>query len=53
MKEQRKAALSNYVIRRPGEPEDPAWLILSSVSPHASWITDQTYPVKGGYTFAL
>lgn len=51
--DQHKAALANYVIRRPGEPEDPAWLILSLVSPRASWITGQTYPVNGGYTFAL
>jgi 3-oxoacyl-[acyl-carrier protein] reductase len=53
LKDQHKAALANYVVRRPGEPEDPAWLILSLVSPHASWITGQTYPVNGGYTFAL
>ncbi|HLY81495.1 MAG TPA: SDR family NAD(P)-dependent oxidoreductase [Acidimicrobiales bacterium] len=51
--EHQKAALANYVVRRPGEPEDPAWLIASLVSPHASWITGQTYPVNGGYTFAL
>jgi NAD(P)-dependent dehydrogenase (short-subunit alcohol dehydrogenase family) len=53
MKDQQKAALSAYVVRRPGEPEDPAWLIMSLVSPNASWITGQTYPVNGGYSFAL
>jgi NAD(P)-dependent dehydrogenase (short-subunit alcohol dehydrogenase family) len=52
-KDQHKVALANYVVRRPGDPEDPAWLILSLVSPRASWITGQTYPVNGGYTFAL
>ena len=48
-----KAALSAYVIRRPGLPEDVAWMVASLVSPHASWVTGQTIPVNGGYNFAL
>jgi 3-oxoacyl-[acyl-carrier protein] reductase len=49
----RRAGLRSCVIRRPGEPEDPAWMILALVSPNASWATGQTIPVNGGYTFAL
>lgn len=48
-----KKALSQYVIRRLGEPEDPAGLILFLCSDAASWITGQTYPVNGGYSFAV
>ena len=51
--ERHKAVLSSYVVRRPGEPDDPAWLVATLASPRASWITGQTYPVNGGYTFAL
>ncbi len=47
-----KAALSQYVIRRLGEPEDPAGMILFLCSDASSWITGQTYPVNGGYSFA-
>jgi NAD(P)-dependent dehydrogenase (short-subunit alcohol dehydrogenase family) len=53
LKDQQKAALANYTIRRPGEPEDPAWIIAALVSPRASWVTGQTIPVNGGYTYAL
>lgn len=49
----RKAMLRNYVIRRVGSPEDPAGLILFLASDAASWITGQTYPVNGGYSFAM
>ncbi len=45
--------LKRYIIRRRGEPEDAAGLVVYLVSPMASWITGQTYPVNGGYTFAL
>jgi 3-oxoacyl-[acyl-carrier protein] reductase len=48
-----KAALSSYVIRRPGLPEDVAWMVANLVSPRASWVTGQTIPVNGGYNFAL
>lgn len=49
----RKALLRRYAIRRPGEPEDVAGLVLVLASPAASWITGQTYPVNGGSSFAL
>jgi 3-oxoacyl-[acyl-carrier protein] reductase len=45
--------LKKYIIRRLGEPEDPAGLVAFLVSPMASWITGQTYPVNGGYTLTL
>jgi 3-oxoacyl-[acyl-carrier protein] reductase len=45
--------MQSYVIRRPGEPEDVANMILYLSSDAASWITGQTYPVNGGYTFSL
>jgi NAD(P)-dependent dehydrogenase (short-subunit alcohol dehydrogenase family) len=48
-----KRMLSSYVIRRLGEPEDAANLVLFLISDAASWITGQTYPVNGGYSFAL
>jgi NAD(P)-dependent dehydrogenase (short-subunit alcohol dehydrogenase family) len=51
--EQQKAAVKPYVVRRPGSPDDPAWMVVTLASPRASWITGQTYPVNGGYTFAL
>jgi 3-oxoacyl-[acyl-carrier protein] reductase len=44
-----KAMLRGYVIRRLGEPDDAANLILFLGSDAASWITGQTYPVNGGY----
>ncbi|MGD9792030.1 MAG: SDR family NAD(P)-dependent oxidoreductase [Acidimicrobiia bacterium] len=53
MAEQQKAALRPYVVRRPGKPEDPAWVIAMLASPRSEWITGQTIPVNGGYTFAL
>jgi 3-oxoacyl-[acyl-carrier protein] reductase len=51
--EEQKAALRPYVVRRPGNPEDPAWAIVMLASPRSSWITGQTIPVNGGYSFAL
>lgn len=48
-----KAALAAYVVRRPGLPEDVAWMVATLVSPRASWVTGQTIPVNGGYNFAL
>ena len=53
MADRQKAMMRPYVVRRPGEPEDPAWVVAMLASPRAAWITGQTYPVNGGYTFAL
>jgi NAD(P)-dependent dehydrogenase (short-subunit alcohol dehydrogenase family) len=51
--EQTKKLLGHYVVRRRGLPEDVAGMVTFLASPQASWITGQTYPVNGGYTFAL
>jgi NAD(P)-dependent dehydrogenase (short-subunit alcohol dehydrogenase family) len=48
-----KGILRSYVVRRPGAPEDVAGLAVYLASDHASWITGQTYPLNGGYSFAL
>lgn len=45
--------LSNYVIRRFGEPSDAANLALFLAGDASSWITGQTIPVNGGYSFTL
>ncbi len=50
---QQKAIMSGYLIRRPGDPDDAAWAVAMLVSPRGSWITGQTIPVNGGYSFAL
>jgi 3-oxoacyl-[acyl-carrier protein] reductase len=51
--DQQKAIMSGYLIRRPGDPDDAAWVVATLVSPRASWITGQTIPVNGGYSFTL
>lgn len=48
-----KAQLSQYVIRRYGTPDDVAAAVLFLASPAAGWITGQTYPVNGGYSFTI
>ena len=48
-----KKAFSNYVVRRLGEPSDIAAMVLFLASGAASWITGQTYPVNGGFTFSM
>lgn len=48
-----KGMLRSYVVRRPGDPDDVASLAVYLASDHASWITGQTYPLNGGYSFAL
>lgn len=45
-----KQQLKRYIVRRFGEPEDAANMILFLASDAASWITGQTYPVNGGYS---
>lgn len=51
--ERQQAILRRYAIRRPGEPDDVAGLVLLLASASGSWITGQTYPVNGGSSFAL
>ncbi|WZH51003.1 MAG: SDR family NAD(P)-dependent oxidoreductase [Nocardioides alkalitolerans] len=48
-----KKLLSHYAIRRTGQPEDAANMVLFLASDAASWVTGQTVPVNGGYSFAL
>ena len=48
-----KAQLSRYTIRRFGKPDDVGAMALFLCSEAASWITGQTYPVNGGYSFAM
>ena len=47
------AILRDYVIRRPGQPDEVASLVVYLSSEHGQWITGQTYPLNGGYSFAL
>ena len=49
--EREQQQLKKYIIRRKGEPEDAAGLVGFLAGPSASWITGQTYPVNGGYSF--
>lgn len=49
--ERYKKIMSKYVIRRPGAPEDIANMVLFLSSGASSWITGQTYPVNGGFSF--
>lgn len=49
--ERTQAQLARYVIRRFGTPDDVAHMALFLCSGAASWITGQTYPVNGGYSF--
>jgi NAD(P)-dependent dehydrogenase (short-subunit alcohol dehydrogenase family) len=51
--DQAKAMLSRYAIRRFGRPDDVAAMTLFLCSDAAGWITGQTYPVNGGYSFAV
>lgn len=42
-----------YPVGRIGEPTDVANMVLFLASDAASWVTGQTYPVNGGFTFGL
>ncbi len=44
---------SRYAIRRLGRPDDVAAMALFLCSAGAEWITGQTYPVNGGYSFSM
>ncbi len=48
-----RKVLSSYLIRRFGEPDDAAQMILFLASGAAGWITGQTIPVNGGYSLTL
>jgi 3-oxoacyl-[acyl-carrier protein] reductase len=48
-----KAILRGYAIRRPGDPADAAAMVVFLAGEQAGWITGQTYPVNGGYSFTL
>jgi 3-oxoacyl-[acyl-carrier protein] reductase len=50
---QLQETLKAYVVRRRGTPDDVAGLATFLASPLAEWITGQTYPLNGGYTFNL
>ena len=45
--------MEKYVIRRPGQPDDVANMALFLASGASTWITGQTYPVNGGFSFAM
>ena len=45
--------VKKYVIKRRGLPRDIAAMCTFLASPQAEWITGQTYPVNGGYSFSL
>ncbi|ELB89371.1 putative short chain dehydrogenase [Rhodococcus wratislaviensis IFP 2016] len=48
-----KRVLSNYIVRRFGEPSDAANAALFLSSDAASYITGQTIPVNGGFSLTL
>ncbi len=48
-----KRILKVYQIKRLGQTEDAANMILFLSSDASSWITGQTIPVNGGYSFAM
>src|SRR5690606_19951024 len=50
--ERYRKIMQKYVIRRPGTPEDVANRVLYLASPASAWITGQTYPVNGGFSFS-
>ncbi|SFB49842.1 3-oxoacyl-[acyl-carrier protein] reductase [Amycolatopsis marina] len=51
--EQSKRILSQYMVRRVGEPSDAAGMVTFLASAAGSWITGQTIPVNGGYSVTL
>ncbi|HVW42065.1 MAG TPA: SDR family oxidoreductase [Amycolatopsis sp.] len=46
-------ALKRYAIRRFGEPEDAAGMVVYLASDLAEWVTGQTFAVNGGYSMTL
>ena len=51
--ERMRKMLRLYPAGRLGEPTDVANMVLFLASDASSWVTGQTYPVNGGFTFAL
>jgi NAD(P)-dependent dehydrogenase (short-subunit alcohol dehydrogenase family) len=51
--EQVKKQTQRYTIKRIGKPDDVAAMALFLCSDAAEWISGQTYPVNGGYSYAL
>ncbi|ASR38095.1 oxidoreductase [Prauserella marina] len=51
--ERNKRILSQYMVRRLGEPADASGMVVFLASAAASWITGQTVPVNGGYSVTL
>ncbi|RBM16209.1 oxidoreductase [Prauserella sp. PE36] len=51
--ERNKRMLSQYMVRRIGEPSDASGMVVFLASAAASWITGQTVPVNGGYSVTL
>jgi NAD(P)-dependent dehydrogenase (short-subunit alcohol dehydrogenase family) len=45
--------VKRYVVRRRGLPRDIAHMVVSLAAPDADWVTGQTIPVNGGYSFNL
>jgi 3-oxoacyl-[acyl-carrier protein] reductase len=48
-----RTLMSGYLVKRPGDAADVAWIVLALASPRASWVTGQTIPVNGGFSLAL
>jgi NAD(P)-dependent dehydrogenase (short-subunit alcohol dehydrogenase family) len=51
--EHRQRAVREYTLRRFGTPEDITGMVVLLASDRGSWITGQTIPVNGGFTFSL
>ncbi|WP_255375883.1 SDR family NAD(P)-dependent oxidoreductase [Saccharomonospora sp. CUA-673] len=51
--ERNKRILSQYIVRRFGEPEDGSGMVVFLASAAGAWVTGQTVPVNGGYSVTL